>query len=83
MTKRVAISLPDELFRHVERLRKRKRVPRSTWIQEAVGDYVRRVDDEALVEAYFEGYRRIPDTEDEEFRAVERAAVKSLRRLRD
>ena len=60
-----------------------RRVPRSTWIQEAVGDYVRRVDDEAQVEAYFEGYRRIPDAEDEDFKAVERASVKSLRRLSD
>lgn len=82
MTKRIAISLPDELFQRVERLRKRKRVPRSTWIQEAVGDYVQRVDQDALVAAYFEGYRRIPDTDDEDFKAVERAGIKSLRRLR-
>jgi len=83
MTKRIAISLPDALFKRVERLRRRRRVPRSTWIQEALGDYVRRVDDEAQVEAYFEGYRRIPDAEDEDFKAVERASVKSLRRLSD
>lgn len=83
VTKRIAISLPDELFQRIERLRRRRRVPRSTWIQEAVGDYVRRVDEDALVESYFDGYRRVPDTDDEDFKAVERAAVKSLRRLKD
>jgi len=80
MTKKLAISLPDELFQRIERARKRKRVPRSTWIQEAVGDYVRRADEEALEEAYFEGYRRIPDGDDADFAAIERVGIEELRK---
>ena len=35
MTKKTAISLPDDLFRDIERARKRSKKDRSTWIQEA------------------------------------------------
>lgn len=83
MTKRIAVSLPDDLFRRMERVRKRRRVPRSKLVQEAVGDYVQRTDEQALEQAYFEGYRRIPDGDDPDLIAVERAGIKSLRRLRD
>jgi metal-responsive CopG/Arc/MetJ family transcriptional regulator len=82
VTKRIAISLPDELFHKVERLRRRSRTARSTWIQEAVGDYVKRVDEEALEKAYFDGYRRIPDANDEDFEAIERAAIRDMRDLK-
>lgn len=83
MTKRIAISLPDELYRRVERLRKRARKPRSTWIQEAVGDYTRRLDDAALEEAYLEGYRRFPDTHDEDFSGIERVGIEDLAKRGD
>lgn len=82
MTKRVAISLPDDLYRQIERARKRRRIPRSTLIQEAVGDYVRRTDEKALEEAYFDGYRRIPD-DDEDFRALETAAIEDMAKRGD
>lgn len=74
--------MPDELFRTMERVRKRRRVPRSRLVQEAVGDYVRRVDDEGDVEAYFESYRRMPD-DDEDFRSAARAGIETLRRMKD
>ncbi len=80
MTKRIAISLPDELFRSIERVRKRRRVARSRLIQEAVGDYVKRNDEKALEEAYFEGYRRFPDGDDPDFIAIESVAIEDLRR---
>ncbi|MGH2450108.1 MAG: ribbon-helix-helix protein, CopG family [Candidatus Limnocylindria bacterium] len=80
MTKRIAISLPDSLFRQIELVRKRRKVPRSALIQEAVGDYVRRTDEKALEEAYFEGYRRIPDGDDPDFVAIERAAIEDLKK---
>lgn len=83
MTKRIAVSLPDDLFRRMERVRKRRRVPRSRLVQEAVGDYVQRTDEHALEQAYFEGYRRIPDGDDPDFIAIERAGIESLRRLGD
>ena len=82
MTKRVAISLPDDLFQRIERARKRKRMPRSTWIQEAVGEYARRADDTALEQSYFDGYRRTPDGDDADFEAIERVGIEDLKKAR-
>ncbi len=82
MTKRIAISLPDELYRRIEKARKARKVPRSAFIQEAVGDYVTRTDEAELEKAYFDGYRRIPDT-DEDFTAWEQAALEDLAKRGD
>lgn len=82
MTKRIAISLSDELFRKIERVRKSRRVARSTLIQEAVGEYVESRDEAELERQYFEGYRRMPD-DDEEFRAFARAGIEALAKRGD
>lgn len=82
MTRRVAISLPDELYRRLERARKRRRIPRSVLIQEAVGDYVSRTDEQALEEVYFDGYRRIPDGDDPDFIAIERVGIEQLKKAK-
>jgi hypothetical protein len=78
VTKRIAISLPDALYRGIERLRKRRRVVRSTLIQEVVGDYIKKNDEKALEERYFDGYRRIPDGDDPDFIALEKAALEDM-----
>lgn len=65
MTKRTAISLPDDLYSQIERARKRAGKDRSTWIQEAAGEYLKRRTKEEEIEAYFAGYERAPLTEDE------------------
>lgn len=80
MTKRIAISLPEELYRQIERARKQRRVARSALIQEAVGDYIRRTDEKTLEEAYFDGYRRIPDGNDPDFIAIERVGIEQLKK---
>ena len=41
-SKRTAISLPDDLYRNIERARRRAKKDRSTWIQEAAEDYLRK-----------------------------------------
>ncbi len=82
MTKRAAISLPDGLYARMERDRKRRRLPRSHWIQEAVGEYLARREEARDVDAYFEAYRRMPET-DEEFAALERAAIEDLKKRGD
>lgn len=82
MTKRIAISLPDDLYQRMERARKRRRMPRSTLVQEAVSDYVRRTDEAELEKAYFDGYRRFPD-DDEDFRAMEKAAIEDMAKRGD
>ena len=79
MTKRAAISFPDDLYARMERDRRQQRVPRSRWIHEAIGEYLAKRDEAKDVEAYFEGYRRFPET-DEEFRAFEQAAIEDLKK---
>lgn len=82
VTRRIAISLPDALFRQMERVRKRRRVPRSRLVQEAVGEYVKRTDEEALERAYFDGYRRIPDGDDPDFIAIEKVGIEDLKKAK-
>jgi len=65
VTKRTAISLPDELFREIERARKRTRKDRSAWLQEAASEYLKRRTAAEEIEAYFSGYERAPLTDDE------------------
>lgn len=65
MTKRTAISLPDDLYRQIERARKRAGKDRSAWLQEAAGEYLKKRTKEEEIEAYFSGYERAPLTEDE------------------
>lgn len=65
MTTKTAISLPDDLFREIERARKRSNKDRSTWIQEAASEYLKRKSKEQEIEDYFAAYERVPLTEDE------------------
>lgn len=65
MTKRTAISLPDELYGRIERARKAAKKDRSTWLQEAASEYLRKRTKEDEIEAYFTGYERAPLTRDE------------------
>lgn len=82
MTRRIAISLPDDLYQRLEKARKRRRVARSTLIQEAVGDYVRRTDEEELERQYFDGYRRIPDGDDSDFVAIQAVGIEQLKKAK-
>jgi metal-responsive CopG/Arc/MetJ family transcriptional regulator len=65
VTTKTAISLPDDLFREIERARKRSKKDRSTWIQEAASEYLKKRTKAEEEEAYFAGYERVPITEDE------------------
>jgi mRNA interferase MazF len=65
MTTKTAISLPDDLFREIERARKRSKKDRSTWIQEAASEYLRKRTKEEEVEAWLSAEERVPLTEDE------------------
>jgi len=75
MTKKTAISLPDELFRDIERARKRAKKDRSTWLQEAASDYLKRKTMQEKIDAYFAGYQRIPDGDDPDFIAMEKISI--------
>lgn len=65
VTKRAAISLPDELYRRIERARKRVGKDRSAWLREAATDYLKKRTRAEEIESYFRGYERAPLTSDE------------------
>lgn len=75
VTKKTTISLPDDLYRDIERARRRSKKDRSTWIQEAAVEYLKRKTMQEKIDAYFEGYRRIPDGGDPDFMAMERIGI--------
>lgn len=67
---RIAICLPADLFRSVERVRKEAGLGRSTLVQRALEEFMARRERAALLERYVEGYRRAP----EDIHEVEAAA---------
>ncbi len=62
---KIAVSLPDELYRALEGVRRRTGRSRSAVVQEAVRDWLRRQVRGDLVREYEEGYRRSPEATDE------------------
>jgi metal-responsive CopG/Arc/MetJ family transcriptional regulator len=62
---KIAISLPDELYRALEGVRRKSGRSRSAVVQEAVRDWLRRQAHGELVREYEEGYRRRPESSDE------------------
>ena len=57
-TAKMAVSLPDELYRALESARRRARKTRSAVVQEALRDWLRRQARAELVRDYEEGCRR-------------------------
>ena len=58
---KVAVSIPDPLYRAVERARLRARKSRSAVVQEALRDWLRRGTQAELVRDYESGYRARPE----------------------
>lgn len=59
--KKIAISLPDDQAKSIEELRRKRKVPRSRVIQQAVALYLAEQERDNAVRAYVEGYRRKPE----------------------
>ena len=59
---KIALSLPDALFREVERMRKRRKTTRSALVQEALRLWLRQQAEASLVREWEEGYRRLPES---------------------
>lgn len=72
--------MPDGLYSRMERERRRHKVSRSRWIQEAVGEYLKRCDEAQAVEEYFAAYERVPDGDDQDFIAIEQVGIEDLRK---
>jgi metal-responsive CopG/Arc/MetJ family transcriptional regulator len=62
---KIAVSLPDELYRALEGARRRTGKSRSAVVQEAVREWLRRQAHGDLVREYEEGYRRSPESTDD------------------
>ncbi len=58
---KVAISMPRDLFRVVEQVRREMKVPRSAAIVEAIREWLKRREEAEKVRQYIEGYRRHPE----------------------
>ena len=71
---KVAVSIPDALYRAVERGRRRTGASRSAVVQEALRDWLHRGAREQLVRDYEEGYRTRPEGEHEARAALVTAA---------
>jgi metal-responsive CopG/Arc/MetJ family transcriptional regulator len=62
---KIAVSLPDELYRALEGARRRLGKSRSAAVQEAVREWLLREARGELVREYEEGYRRQPESGEE------------------
>ena len=76
--KKIAISLPDAQASAIERIRRRRKIPRSRVIQEAIAVYLQTEDETQAIRAYQEGYRRHPEGDEAE--AFVRGATEVLGR---
>ncbi len=74
--KKVAISMPEPMFREMERARRRKTTDRSTWVREAIGERLSRERQDADAAAYVRGYQLHPETSEEV--AMAEAAARAL-----
>ncbi len=71
---KVAISLPKDLYRAVERARKKNGTSRSSVVQEALRCWLKQKQEARWIREYVEGYRRKPESR-REIEAAEAAAV--------
>lgn len=76
-TVKVAVSLPIEEYRQVEKTRKRLRVSRSAVVSEALKRWMAASREQETIRAYLEGYRRVPETAHEQ-KAFEALAGEAL-----
>ena len=59
---KIALSLPDDLFREMERVRRKRGTTRSALVQEALRLWLRQGAEATLVREWEEGYRRLPES---------------------
>jgi metal-responsive CopG/Arc/MetJ family transcriptional regulator len=74
---KVAVSIPDQLYRILERVRRAKGKTRSAAIQEALRYWLDHEAQRTLIREYEAGYRRKPEGQ-REIKAAESAAVRLL-----
>lgn len=58
---KVAVSMPQEVFRSVEQARRRLRMARSEAVVEALRAWLKNLEEKEMIRQYIEGYRRHPE----------------------
>lgn len=78
-TVKVAVSLPKEEFRAIERLRRQLKKSRSALVAEAIRYWLKAQREAEEVRRYIEGYQKYPEAEEEiqEAAAMARMALAS------
>lgn len=74
---KTAISLPDPLFKRVDRMAKCSGVSRSQLIAKAIDDYLSRFEDDAITKALNRVYGAAPDDLDEGFALAQTEAIRT------
>lgn len=74
---KVAVSIPDDLYQAIEKVRKIRRASRSAVVQDALRHWLHQQAQSARVREYEAGYRRRPESR-REVKAAEAAAVRLL-----
>jgi metal-responsive CopG/Arc/MetJ family transcriptional regulator len=59
--KKIAITLPVDQAEAIEEIRRRRRIPRSRVIQEAIAHFLEAQGPSSRVHKYEAGYRRVPE----------------------
>jgi len=77
---KIAMTLPDDLYRIVEQVRKKTRKSRSAVLQAALRYWLSQQEQSVLIREYEAGYRKTPETR-REVKAAEAAAVRMLAAL--
>lgn len=62
---KIAISLPTEDLKRIEKIRKESGTQRSSLIDEAIRFWLKNRDKEKMIEQYEQGYRHHPESMDE------------------
>jgi len=75
---KIAISLPKENLKKIERLRKKMGLERSAFIDKAVCFWIRAMEKQEMIKAYEEGYRNQPESVDE-IKAMENLAADAFK----
>jgi metal-responsive CopG/Arc/MetJ family transcriptional regulator len=62
---KLAVSIPDDLLREVERARRRRGLSRSAVVQTGLRAWLKAQRDAERVKRYVDAYRRHPETDEE------------------
>ena len=77
-TVKIAVSLPKDQYRFVERQRRLMKVSRSAVIQHALRQWLKSSEEQRAIQQYIDGYRRHPESP-QEIRAIEQASMEALK----